>query len=124
MPFFVQITLDDCVQGDTPTYEFDLAIDTPRTPSKVWMTAKLNATWPDGSAVFQVVGTIVSVIATSLVDNTRTWQTLFKLSSAQSANIPTTTVSGDVQTKLDNSDILTPVLFGVKSAVGYTATTA
>lgn len=124
MPFFVQLTLDDCVQGDNPTYEFDIGIDTARTPSKVWMTCKLNPTWPDGSAVFQVVGTIVSVIATSLVDNSRTWQTLFKLTSAQSANIPLTTTSGDVQVKLDNTDILTPVLYGIKSVVGYTATTA
>lgn len=122
MPFFVNLALDDCVQGDNPTYEFDLDIDPNRTPSKVWMTCKLNPSWPDGSAVFQIVGTIGAVIATSAL--AKTWQTFFRLSATQSANIPTSVTSGDVQVKLDNTDVLTPVFFGVKSFLGYTATTA
>lgn len=122
MPFFVQISLDTCVQGDTPTYEFDLDIDANRTPSKVWMTAKAVATYPDASSYFQVVGTIGAVIATTSA--IRTWQTFFRLSATQSANIPLTSVSGDVQVKLDNTDVITPVLYDVKSVLGYTATTA
>lgn len=122
MPFFVQISLDTCVQGDTPTYEFDLDIDAVRVPSKVWMTTKAVATYPDASSFFQIVGTIGAIIATS--STTRTWQTFFRLSATQSANVPLSSINGDVQVKLDNQDVITPVLFDMKSVLGYTATTA
>jgi hypothetical protein len=122
MPFFVQLNPDDIIQGDTPTYEFDLTIDLARTPSKIWMTAKLAPSWPDGSAVFQIIGTVNAVIATTGVD--RTWQTYFHLSATQSAAIPETGAGFDVQVKLDNSDVLTPVIGTVKAHPGYTATTA
>jgi hypothetical protein len=119
--FFLSINPDPCVQGDTPTYEFDITVEAGRSLAKAWMTLKTLPTDAD-PGIWQIAVTSFGTITTN-ADGTTTTQVFFKLTSTQSTAVPTVLTNYDVQVKLDNNDILTPVIGKLQSVVGYTTTT-
>lgn len=119
--FFTTMILPSPVQGDTPTYLFNVTLEAGRSLAKAWMTAKNNVSDAD-PGVFQVSVTSFGTVTTN-GDGSTTTQVFFKLTSVQSAAIPVSTISGDVQCKLDNGDLITPVIFSVKSQPQYTQAT-